>query len=191
MTESLRPIRALAALAGVLAVAALVLLMANRALAQEGGDIPPATEVFKYSTRLSGDQVLVTYDIAPDHYLYRSRMSFITDTPGATLGAPLFPTGRSHEDQYFGKQEIYVGKVTIPVPFSFSGPRPATLSLTLKLQGCNEKLGICYPPQKWTTTVTLGAVSSNPLAFVKSRPAAGAESGDVSLQKVSAMSRPA
>jgi thiol:disulfide interchange protein DsbD len=179
MTEWLRPIRALTALARGLALAPLLALMAGPALAQTGSDIPPASEVFKYSTRVSGDQVLVSYDIAPDHYLYRSRMSFVTDTPGATLGPPQFPPGRTHEDQYFGKQEIYVGKMTVAVPFSFSGARPAALALTLKLQGCNEKLGICYPPQNWKTTVALGAAAVNPFAFAKPRPAAGAATGDV------------
>jgi thiol:disulfide interchange protein DsbD len=113
--------------------------------------------------------LLVTYHIAADHYLYRQRMGFASDTPGVTLGQPEFPAGTLHEDPYFGRQEIYVGDVTIAVPFSVSGPRPAQFALKLKLQGCNQKRGICYPPQLWTTSVALGPVARDLLSLGKSK----------------------
>ena len=178
MTNEFGPTRLLATMARAAVVIATLGLPSNAAQSQEE-DLPPASEVFKYRTQLQGDQVLVTYDIAADHYLYRSRMSFATATPGVTLGQPQFAPGRSHEDAYFGKQEIYVGSTTVGVPFSVAGPRPATFALVLKLQGCNEKRGICYPPQIWTTTIALGSGAANPLAFGKSRPAARAAPGDV------------
>jgi thiol:disulfide interchange protein DsbD len=149
------------------------------AYAQDDEALPPASEVFKYRTQVDGDQVLVTYDIARDHYLYRSRMGFATATPGVTLGEPHFPQGRTHEDAYFGKQEIYVDSATIRVPFSVTGTRPATFALVLKLQGCNEKRGICYPPQIWTTTVAPGTGGADLLTLGKSRPAGSTAPGDV------------
>ena len=87
-------------------------------------------------------------------------MSFATDTPGVTLGQAQFPAGRMHEDENFGKQEIYVGSAVIPVPFSVSGARPSAFNLILKLQGCNEKRGICYPPQVWSTRIALAPAAA-------------------------------
>ena len=178
MTNELGPTRLLATIARAVVVVATLGLPSTAAQSQDE-DLPPASEVFKYRTQLQGDQVLVTYDIAADHYLYRSRMSFATATPGVTLGQPQFAQGQSHEDAYFGKQEIYVGSTTISVPFSVAGARPATFALVLKLQGCNEKRGICYPPQIWTTTIALGSGAANPLTFGKSRAAASAAPGNV------------
>jgi len=157
------------AFAALLAAFAWLALCGKPASAQSDEDLPPASEVFKYDTRVSGDRVLVTYHIAADHYLYRQRMSFASDTSGVTLGQPQFPPGRMHEDPYFGRQEIYVGDVTIPVPFSASGARPAQFALKLKLQGCNQKRGICYPPQVWSTTISLGGAAPNLLSLGKLR----------------------
>jgi thiol:disulfide interchange protein DsbD len=160
MTTDFGRFRSLAALLRP-ALAALCLLAGSAiANAQAEDYLPPATEVFKYTTQVQGDQargeqVIVTYTIAPNHYLYRSRMSFATDTPGVTLGQVQFPAGRMHEDENFGKQEIYYGGAVVTVPFSVSGARPSAFNLILKLQGCNEKRGICYPPQVWSTRIGL------------------------------------
>jgi thiol:disulfide interchange protein DsbD len=179
MTRSFGSNRAPAVRAALLAVLAGLVVLGHPTHAEDDEDLPPASAVFKYETHTSGDQVLVTYHIAPDHYLYRQRMSFVSDTPGVTLGQPQFPQGRMHEDPYFGRQEIYVGDVTIPVPFTVAGPRPAQFTLKLKLQGCNQKRGICYPPQIWPQSIALAASSADPLALGKPRPPGAAASGDV------------
>ena len=37
------------------------------------------------------------------------------------LGEPAWPKGEDHTDEYFGTQEIYRGKVEVPVPFTIPG----------------------------------------------------------------------
>jgi len=144
-------------------------------------DLLKPEQAFRYSAAVQGDEVVVTYTLAPHHYLYRSRMGFKTDTAGVTLGEPRFPAGKIHDDENFGRQEVYYDKAAVAVPFTVTGTRPATLALTLKLQGCNEERGICYPPQTWLTNVPLGAGGGgvDPLSFGKSRPNGATTPADV------------
>src|SRR5258705_671364 len=170
MTAFARPNRVLNWVVMALGMAIGQLLLSNAAGAEQ--DIPRPEQVFRYVAKAEGDKIIVSYTIAPNHYLYRSRMSFATDTAGVTLGAPIFPAGKIHDDENFGRQEVYYDQAIIAVPFTIAGPRPKTLALTLKLQGCTEKLGICCPPQKWVTDVAVGAgaaTATDPLSFGKSR----------------------
>jgi len=105
----------------------------------------PPTEAFKYEARVEGGQLTVQYRIHDDYYLYRERLGFATTTPGVTLGAPQFPAGEDHEDDYFGRQVVYRDAVAISLPVAFDG-QVRDFELRLRLQGCADA-GLCYPPQ--------------------------------------------
>jgi thioredoxin:protein disulfide reductase len=164
----------------VRALAALALAFLAIALpAQAKDEFLPPEQAYKYSTRIDGDQLIVSWKIEKGYYLYRKKMavalSKAAPSPGASLAEPLWPKGELHKDEYFGEQEIYRGSVDIPVPISFQGPRPAKLAVDLKLQGCADA-GLCYPPLTWkaeTTVPAEGAKSSksNLLSLFKSGPA--------------------
>ncbi|HSG64505.1 MAG TPA: protein-disulfide reductase DsbD domain-containing protein, partial [Gammaproteobacteria bacterium] len=64
-------------------------------------------QAFPYTLEASADQVLVRFDIPEGYYLYRERFAFSTETPGVTLGEPLYPAGEIHEDEFFGVVETY------------------------------------------------------------------------------------
>ena len=117
-------------------------------------DFRPPEEVFHYAARIAGDRLVVTWRIEPKHYLYRHRLGFQTTTPGVQLGAPEWPKGEPHEDEFFGTQEIYRGTVDFPIPLAFQGARPQSIALALKWQGCADE-GLCYPPTTWNTTVAV------------------------------------
>src|SRR5690606_15194749 len=74
------------------------------------------------------------------------------------LADPQWPKGEDHEDEYFGRQEIYRGTIDVPVTLVAQGSTPATLPLELKLQGCADA-GLCYPPLTWKTEVALSATA--------------------------------
>ena len=144
-------------LARFLAVAPL-LWFATVAAADD--EFLPVKLAFKHSVAIVNGELTVNYQIAPGYYLYRDRLGFESATPGVTVGAASFPVGEDHEDDYFGKQVIYRGDVSIGVQLAFDGP-PRDFDLKLKLQGCADA-GLCYPPQTWTTTVAAPAGSVAP-----------------------------
>jgi thiol:disulfide interchange protein DsbD len=61
-----------------------------------------------------------------------------------------------HEDEFFGKQQVYRGAFQIAVPYTRKAGAADELTLEVHLQGCAD-YGICYPPQKWTREVRLPA----------------------------------
>ena len=80
---------------------------------------------YRYTTRVEGDRLIVAWDIEPGYYLYKKKMGVVSTTADAQLGEPQWPKGEDHTDEYFGTQEIYRGKVEVPVPIVISW-HPAT-----------------------------------------------------------------
>jgi thiol:disulfide interchange protein DsbD len=152
------PSRRLAARAA-LALCGLV-AWAAAAFAADPELLPPE-QAFRYTAGVQGDEIIVDWSIEPGYYLYRSRMSFATTTPGVTLGEPVYPDGKIKEDEFFGRQEVYRDHATVRIPYSVLLEAPAAVELQLKLQGCAD-IGICYPPQTWKTEVALATSSAPP-----------------------------
>src|SRR5262245_22033834 len=126
-------------------------------------------QAYRYSTRVDGDRLIVSWNIEPGYYLYRKRMHVASPTATVQVGEPEWPKGEDHTDEYFGTQEIYRGKVDVPVPLVFQGARPSKLDVELKLQGCADT-GLCYPPQTWKTEVAVPPTSTS---AADSTPGAG------------------
>ena len=127
---------------------------ADAAPARSGSsDVLRPEQAYPYEVTADGDRLRVRFDIVDGYYLYREKFGFESGTPGATLGAAVFPRGEIHSDEFFGEQEIYRGALEIELPYTRSAGVGA-LDLTMRLQGCAD-LGLCYPPQTWTSRVDL------------------------------------
>lgn len=140
-------------------IRAALLLLAAASLIQVADakdEFLPPERAYRYTTRVEGDRVVVAWNIEPGYYLYKKKMGVVAAASSVQLGEPLWPKGEDHTDEYFGTQEIYRGKVEVPVPFTVGVERPAKLAIELRLQGCADA-GLCYPPQKWKTEVSLPA----------------------------------
>ena len=139
---------------------ALTLVLAGPV--QAADELLPATEAYKYVVTDTGEAFEIDWAIYKHAYLYKSKLSFESGTDGVVLGEPDLPKGLDHEDEFFGKQEIYRDFFFVTIPYTVSGARPVTADLLIKSQGCYDNIGICYPPQTWTETVTLKTVSAAP-----------------------------
>ncbi|MGB5492095.1 MAG: protein-disulfide reductase DsbD [Woeseiaceae bacterium] len=117
------------------------------------------TDAFQYVVSDTGTALEVDWAIADGYYLYRKRLSFEAGDNALTLGEPELPEGLPHEDEFFGKQQVYRDRFFVTIPYTVSGDRPATAELIIKSQGCAD-LGLCYPPQTWTESVKLRKVAS-------------------------------
>ena len=138
----------------------LSLALAGAAVAQD--ELLPAEEAFKYVVTDTGEAFEIDWALYKHAYLYKSRLSFESGTDAIVLGAAELPKGIDHEDEFFGRQEIYRDFFFVTIPYTVVGERPATADLVIKSQGCDDNIGICYPPQTWTETVTLKATSTKP-----------------------------
>jgi thioredoxin:protein disulfide reductase len=123
-------------------------------------DFLPVDEAFRYAASADGaSSIRLTWTVADGYYLYRGRIKVSAESALAELGAPAFPRGLPHKDDYFGEQEIYRGELVVPVPYARSGPAPGALALKVVYQGCADK-GLCYPPQTRVVTLTLPPASA-------------------------------
>jgi thiol:disulfide interchange protein DsbD len=141
-------------------VIALSFALAGNAAAQD--ELLPVEEAFKYVVNDTGEAFEIDWAIYEHAYLYKSRLGFESGTDAIVLGEPELPQGIDHEDEFFGRQEIYRDFFFVTIPYSVVGDRPATADLIIKSQGCDDNIGICYPPQTWTETVTLKTAAAKP-----------------------------
>lgn len=110
-------------------------------------------QAFRYDATITETLLTVTLHVHEGYYLYRSRLSFVTDSSGVVLGRADYPTGSTHHDDYFGDQEIYRGDPVFRIPVTLAADAPATIRLHVKLQGCADA-GLCYPPQTFIQELT-------------------------------------
>lgn len=112
----------------------------------------PADQAFAFDFQQNQHDVNLTWQVKEGFYLYRKQVSV---TPANAQIAPLqMPKGEWHNDEFYGKSEIYRQQLTVPVELT-QAAQGATLTVTY--QGCADA-GFCYPPE--TKTVPLNAVES-------------------------------
>ncbi|WP_024851789.1 protein-disulfide reductase DsbD [Hydrogenovibrio kuenenii] len=101
-------------------------------------------------------QIHLHWTIAKDYHLYKQRVSIASSD--LKLGTPKFSQAITKDDPVFGKTEVYLNKLDIQQPFETTKLSEATI--TVKYQGCADKLGVCYPPQTRQLSVTIPAATS-------------------------------
>lgn len=136
------------------AFALLLSIALPAAAAIDEDDLLPVDQAYVLSAEAAGaDAVSVRWKIADGYYLYRHRISLEATGPaGVRSGAMQLPKGKPHEDEFFGKTEIYRGQLVATLPRIVGSGGQVTLKI--KYQGCADA-GLCYPPQTRTLTVSL------------------------------------
>ena len=130
------------------------------------------SEAFKLKAyAISPNTIRAEWKVTDEYYLYKEKFKFTTQSKGIELGEPVFPKGKIHEDEFFGKVETFRNKVSIDIPITRAPDAAQTLVLDTVSQGCAD-MGLCYPPTKETVSFALipedddsvGAVSGSPPA---------------------------
>jgi len=130
---------------------------------------------FKPSVKaIDGQTIEISYEIAKGYYLYRDKFRFVVDGESVTLGTPTFPKGKEHNDENFGKVEVYYKAVAVRIPVERNTSGPLPLKLKVTAQGCADA-GVCYPPQTQPLNVEL----PDPVSAPASTAGDGDESGKI------------
>jgi thiol:disulfide interchange protein DsbD len=133
-------------LGGLAACLLLVGTFGNLVHAQEEDDLLPVEQAFALDASIvAPGTIALHWDIAPDYYLYRSRIKVKSDA--ATLVDPALPDGEKKTDPFLGDVEVYHDRLDASVAYTLADASAATLELTVTVQGCHEvDPKICYPP---------------------------------------------
>jgi len=101
--------------------------------------------------------LLVDFEIAEGHYLYRDKTKFTLKNGNETvINQVELPPSDTKNDPNFGKTEVYHKPFQAVLTLKNGDEKAKTIALTVAFQGCSEK-GICYPPQTKTFKLSLPA----------------------------------
>ncbi|KAA0541452.1 MULTISPECIES: protein-disulfide reductase DsbD [Citrobacter] len=123
----------------------------------------PADRAFVFDFQQNQHDLNLTWQVKDGYYLYRKQINI---TPSqADIAEVKLPPGVWHEDEFYGKSEIYRKQLTVPITVNQS---KSGATLTITYQGCADA-GFCYPPE--TKTVPLSEVSAGSAAAPAPAPA--------------------
>ncbi len=107
----------------------------------------PPDEAFRMSYVIV-DATTIAIDFTPasgDYYFYRDKFAFRVEEPADVSVTSIdLPSGEIKDDPFFGKTEIFHSKVRALVGLQRTTAAPIVLDVAY--QGCNERIGVCYPP---------------------------------------------
>lgn len=122
-------------------------------LANPANQVLPASEAFALTSILEGDrQLLLSWSIAKDYYLYRDKLAIL-----AADGQPLepgLPPATAISDAYFGDTFVYFDSLALRLPAAQLTTEAGMIRLEVHFQGC-AKDRYCYPPQQTTIELSL------------------------------------
>lgn len=123
-----------------------VFAMVRPAPAAQEQPLPPE-QAFVVTAKLKSANVIGVEIIpAKKHYLYKSKTRFaLKNSPGVSIREVALSGGEIKDDPFFGRIEVYKETVRANITLDRK-PSAGGMTLIAYFQGCNEALGICYPP---------------------------------------------
>lgn len=143
-----------------------------------GGAEPLSPEVAFIPTvqEVTGDAIVIGFEVADKYYLYRDKMSFkieesersLADNLGTepSLASPIYQSATIIEDDYFGEQSVFRHSTLVTLPYN-AGNKSGSINLAVKYQGCAD-IGLCYPPITSLLQVDLPAGESAAASSISS-----------------------
>ena len=130
-------------------------------------ELLPPDEAFRIEVRAVDARTLIArLSPAKGYYLYRDRITFAIQQPtGVSVSSTTLPKGDAKDDPTFGKVEVYHQPFEATIVLAGSSPSTGSVALTASFQGCNDPVGVCYPPIEKLLTVALPLAGAAPGAW--------------------------
>ena len=147
-------------------------------------ELLPPDQAFAFSTNVVASNLLeVNWRIAKDYYMYRDKFQVRVLEGDVQLGELQIPHGGMKTDEFFGQMEINTDRVAIGVPVLNAGKLPLDITIEAGGQGCNDPIGVCYPPLRKIAKLTIPAKSQNSeIAIGESIKVASLDTESLALQ---------
>lgn len=140
--------------------------------AQNKTQFVPVDQAFAFDFQQVDHKLTLSWQIKPGYYLYRQQIKVVPTSADITPLA--IPKGTWHEDEFYGKTEIFTQQLTLPITVNAAN-KGSSVSVTY--QGCAEA-GFCYPPETRVVPLSAIAASAND-ANVSSAPSPSGERAGV------------
>lgn len=133
----------------------------------------PADQAFMFDFQQQQNEIRLNWQVKEGYYLYRQQIKLTAQQ--ADITPPQLPFGEPHNDEFYGKSEIYRQQLHLPVTIN-EAAKGATL--TVIYQGCADA-GFCYPPE--TKVIPLSEVLPHPLPQERGQTSAAPENAAQAL----------
>jgi thiol:disulfide interchange protein DsbD len=161
--------RARAPVARAFALVGIAILLQEIGAAGAQVKLLPTEDAFRFSARaLDGRTVEANFAVADGYYLYRDKLRFSAATPSVAVGAVALPPGKVKDDPHFGRVETYRDRVVVRLPLENVAAGQA-VTVRAESQGCAD-VGVCYPPNVQSVTVTLPPSGAPPGPLIDANP---------------------
>jgi thiol:disulfide interchange protein DsbD len=124
------------------AVLGLAFLLCSSGAA--AGGLLAARDAFRLTGEWVGGEVVVRYRVAEGYYLYRDKLRFAAEPESVRLGRASVPRGTTHEDEFFGRSEVFRKEVVVRIPVE-APKNLQRFAVRVTSQGCADA-GVCYTP---------------------------------------------
>jgi len=114
----------------------------------------PVNQAFAFDFSQQHNQLTLNWQVKPGYYLYRQQIKISVEH--ARLAEWRLPAGKPHEDEFYGKTEVYPDSLALSFTL-LQAEKGAQMTVTY--QGC-AAAGFCYPPE--TRTIPLSEVAGTP-----------------------------
>ena len=99
-----------------------------------------------YLSAIDNNTMEIAFQISPNYYLYKNKITIKALNPFITMGAIELPKGKIKSDPWFGENEVYFNEVFGRISLSKDFITEENVDFILEYQGCLEN-EICLPPQ--------------------------------------------
>lgn len=133
---------------------AITLAAASLAASAATPELLDIRQAFQVAASFPGEAIDIRFRIADGYYLYRDKIRIDVEPDNARAGKTRLPRGTIKVDEFFGRNQVFRGEVSVRIPL-----RPSrtleTVVLKVRTQGCAD-VGVCYPPREEVLTMTRG-----------------------------------
>jgi thiol:disulfide interchange protein DsbD len=128
-------------------------------------DVLPVEEAFKFgATVVDGERLRLTWQIAPETYLYQDKVRVRIEGAAATLQPLALPPPKIKKDTIrpdgeVGDVAVFADSFEVEARLERAVADATEVTLVAEFQGCADR-GICYPPVKQRVALKLPAVAA-------------------------------
>ncbi|HUG25401.1 protein-disulfide reductase DsbD [Piscinibacter sp.] len=144
-------------------------------------ELLPPDEAFQIAVRVKDANTLIaTLTPAKDYYLYRDRIGFsVEEPPAIAIAGVTLPKGKPKADPTFGTVDVFHQPFDAVIALRRPDVSADRMTLRASYQGCNEPLGVCYPPIEKSVVVALAGAAASPAgSLLAATPTASETSED-------------
>jgi len=117
-----------------------------------------AADAIQYESQAVDGQLQVLFTLSDHIYLYRDKLKLSLKDGTPYKQAKFIEAPEVIQDPSFGEVAVFFNVATLMIDTS---ALPANTSqITMKYQGCDKAIGLCYPPQKVTLDVPKNKAAS-------------------------------